>query len=49
MAPPPTQPLGKLDGLGRPPTAPASKRSTAAELLQEKYNVKVRTVRAMRG
>ncbi|PSC74328.1 Arginine deiminase [Micractinium conductrix] len=40
VAPPPTQPLGKLDGLGRPPTAPASKRSTAAELLQEKYNVK---------
>ena len=39
MAPPPTQPLGKLDGLAK--TAAAGRRSTAAELLQEKYNVKV--------
>jgi hypothetical protein len=40
VAPPPTQPLGKLDGRGKPPLA-GTRRSTAAELLQEKYNVKV--------
>ena len=40
MAPPPTQPLAKLDteAHGRPSPA---RRSTAADLLQEKYNVKV--------
>lgn len=40
VAAPPTQPLNKLDGLasGLPPVA-AARRSTAAELLQEKYRV----------
>lgn len=37
VAPPPTQPLGKLDGIAK---TPSGRRSTAAELLQEKYNVK---------
>ena len=46
MAPPPTQPLSKLSSLaggelGRSP-ATAGKRSTAADMLQEKYNVRVR-------
>lgn len=52
VAPPPTQPLGKLDSIGRSPLpgggsgtgAPAgTRRSTAADLLQEKYQVKVRS------
>lgn len=42
MAPPPTQPLGKLESeapSGKPPLG--ARRSTAQDLLQEKYNVKV--------
>lgn len=46
MAPKPIQPLGKLDALAgaadRPPPPPGARRSTAADLLQEKYNVKAR-------
>ena len=43
VAPPPTQPLGKLDGVGRSPLGGGSgRRSTAADLLQEKYSVKAR-------
>ena len=39
VAPPPTQPLTKLDGIAK---AAAGRRSaTASELLQEKYNFKV--------
>ena len=41
VAPPPTQPLGKLDGIAK---TPSGRRSTAAELLQEKYNVKARAL-----
>lgn len=42
VAPPPTQPLGKLESeapSGKPPLG--ARRSTAQDLLQEKYNVKV--------
>ena len=39
MAPAPTQPLTKLDGLAN--RTPSGRRSTAADLLQEKYNCKV--------
>ena len=48
VAPPPTQPLAKLDGVGRSPLGSGSgatagtRRSTAADLLQEKFAVKVR-------
>ena len=39
VAPTPTQPLNKLDGLSN--RTPSGRRSTAADLLQEKYNCKV--------
>lgn len=49
MAPPPTQPISKLEGIGRSPLGGAAggsstgaRRSTGAELLQEKFNVKAR-------
>lgn len=44
VAPPPTQPLAKLENecpSGKPPLG-AARRSTAQDLLQEKYSVKVR-------
>ncbi len=44
VAPPPTQPLAKLESessSAKPPLS-ATRRSTAQDLLQEKYNVKVR-------
>lgn len=46
VAPPPTQPLAKLDGVGRSPLSgggatAGTRRSTAADLLQEKFAVKV--------
>lgn len=50
MAPPPTQPLSKLDSAARSPAAaggPAAtgaRRSTAADLLNEKFAVKVRVL-----
>lgn len=47
VAPPPTQPLTKLDGIAK---AGGGRRSaTASELLQEKYNFKVRATTDAQG